>query len=590
MKYLVNIFKIFNKIIVYIKDINCYFQVNASFLSVMNLGIHYVYVEEFLDILLKVCPQEYEIIKNNSAIISEESYKKINSINEIKGGEFILCLHPTNKCNLSCRYCFRQFKDYSNHKLSYEVAKDAINYLIDEYAPNATKYIVDLSGSGEPLTNFELVKKIASFCDYKQNIIGKSVAVMFSTNAVDLSAEKKEYINNNLVVGVSLDGDQKTNDISRVDKNNNGTYSKVRDFLESNNRTFGVAVTITPVNQNVDEIYNHVYGLPNVDAISMRFVRMYDNSKYDFENFDVNELINHYELLCKNLIKNLKAKNYEYIKVLLRGNDFLGRYISKLMLQGYVNYFRCDAGKNRISIDYKGDIFACSVLQGYDEYKIGNIYSGLNEMKIKNFLEPNIFQSNVCKECWASFLCGGECYAVSYFKMKQFNNPYKKKCNLKKGLIKLSIGFVETIKDECPESFEYLLSFVTETWNYHVTDSAIWASIKILNYYGFKPTYIEISSIIKVKEYGVLPSAVLNYIKTYKKKVKAYRLNNIFDFCAIETPAISIINKVSLLSYQYVIINNLDDNYVYIETINDVKLHKVNKKTYLLDYSDIVIF
>lgn len=285
MKYLVNVFKIFNKIIVYIKDINYYFQVNASFLSVMNLGIHYVYVEEFLDILLKVCPQEYEIIKNNSAIISEESYKKINSINEIKGGEFILCLHPTNKCNLSCRYCFRQFKDYSKHKLSYEVAKDAINYLIDEYAPNATKYIVDLSGSGEPLTNFELVKKIALFCNDKQNIIGKSVAVMFSTNAVDLSAEKKEYINKNLVVGVSLDGDQKTNDISRVDNNNNGTYSKVRDFLEFNNRTFGIAVTITPVNQNVDEIYNHIYGLPNVDAISMRFVRMYDDSKYDFCKF-----------------------------------------------------------------------------------------------------------------------------------------------------------------------------------------------------------------------------------------------------------------------------------------------------------------
>ena len=82
----------------------------------------------------------------------------------------------------------------------------------------------------------------------------------------------------------------------------------------------------------------------------------------------------------------------------------------------------------------------------------------------------------------------------------------------------------------------------------------------------------------------------MNYIKTYNEKVKAYRLYNIFDFCAIETPAISIINKISSLSYQYVVIHHLDDNYVYIETINDVKLRKVNKKTYLLDYSDIVIF
>ena len=153
------VFRSLEKVYVYIKEIHYYFQAPDSFLKYIELGYHRTSVNSILGWVSENYTQKYEELSYLFEIRQIKQYSQIQSIKEINGGEFFLCLHPSNKCNLACKYCFRNQEGYSTSLLTYETAKKAIEYLIYTYAPNATKYLIDLSGSGEPLLNFPLIKK-----------------------------------------------------------------------------------------------------------------------------------------------------------------------------------------------------------------------------------------------------------------------------------------------------------------------------------------------------------------------------------------------------------------------------------------------
>lgn len=130
---------------------------------------------------------------------------------------------------------------------------------------------------------------------------------MFCSNFTLLTPEIVEYIDNDSIIfiGTSIDGDKITNDNNRVYANGKGTYDNVVKGLRAfKHKKLGLAVTITPLNQDVDLIYDHLYHLPNVDCISMNFIRCFNDSKYCYDNLDVKYLLKRYKLLCEKYIKN----------------------------------------------------------------------------------------------------------------------------------------------------------------------------------------------------------------------------------------------------------------------------------------------
>lgn len=368
MKLKVSVFEYLNQKVMYIQDVNYYFGIRDNF--DIKLGDYELSEEEVLNIAKENDPEEYEVFINTSI---EERLNKIKTydIEEIKEqssyGQFTLCLHPSRKCNLNCKYCFRESEYLGEQQLTFEVAKDAIDFLVDKYAPCASKYVVDLSGSGEPLLQIDLVKQIVDYCKQKRNEICKNIEVMFCTNLTLLTPEIVEYLDNEpaIILGTSIDGDRITNDNNRVYANDKGTYDDIVKGLKMfKNKKLGLAVTITPLNQDVDLIYDCLYHLPNVDCVSMKFIRCYDGSKYDFENFDVKYLISRYEKLCKKVLDELERKNFNYLLKLINGADILGNIIAQNLLRGIDIIYKCDAGKNRITVDSKGYIYSCSVMMG----------------------------------------------------------------------------------------------------------------------------------------------------------------------------------------------------------------------------------
>ena len=81
-----------------------------------------------------------------------------------------ISLHTSSQCNLNCTYCFKKVRDSKD--ITFDKSKKFIDMIIDEY-PNAGKYIVDPTGSGEPLLNKELLYQIGEYCKEKSNELKK---------------------------------------------------------------------------------------------------------------------------------------------------------------------------------------------------------------------------------------------------------------------------------------------------------------------------------------------------------------------------------------------------------------------------------
>lgn len=559
----VSVFERFNQKVMYLPDVNYYFAIKDN--SNIKLGEYKLCQEEIVTIVKENDLKEYEVFAVTSL---EERLSKIATYNiqKIKEtssrGLFTLCLHPSRKCNLNCKYCFKDSQYLGEEQLSFAIAKDAIDFVVNEYAPCASKYVVDLSGSGEPLLEIKLLKQIVDYCKQKRDEICKNIEVMFCTNLTLLTPEIVEYLDNEpvIILGVSIDGDRVTNDGNRVYANGKGTYDDIVKGLKMfKNKKLGLAVTITPLNQNVDSIYDCLYRLPNVDCISMKFIRNYDGSKYDFGRFDMRYMLSRYKNLCNRIFEELSNDNFDYLQKLVRGGDYFGGIIYSNMFKGTYKIYRCDAGKSRISVNSEGDIFACSVMNGNQDFSIGNIYEGIESRKQKKFEFVSVESLSTCQSCLIRNACGGECYTNSYLKNNSLYTPVDGMCILKKELNKLSMSFIEVLKRKHMNMYDKFADFVVEVGGYEVTPSEVWALLLYLKTQKVNYKYIEVVKFFK--DYSDPIEGILNYLRELDENTSIYKLT---DTQGIKIPAIAICNKVNMSNVNFVVVVDVQgDNIVF---------------------------
>ena len=74
-----------------------------------------------------------------------------------------ITLNVSNRCNLSCTYCFEHKKD--GEMMSFETAKLIVDKSYKLLPKN--KFTINFFG-GEPLTNWDMIKRLIDYIDQKQ--------------------------------------------------------------------------------------------------------------------------------------------------------------------------------------------------------------------------------------------------------------------------------------------------------------------------------------------------------------------------------------------------------------------------------------
>lgn len=312
-----------------------------------------------------------------------------------------LILKVTDGCNLRCKYCSIGEKSDHFNIMNVDTMKSAGDFAVKFAKEKNDNNINIILHGGEPtiirFTEYE------SFCEYLLKTY-KDILFKFSlqTNGYHFTEDFISFLKKyDINVGVSIDGNEKVHDKSRVDINGNGTFDKIKQniikLIENEICVSGLVVVTKD--------------LLKEDLSYLNFFNYYDI------NLKINPLLNYGEatndssmwLECGDYSEYLKKV---YLYMLENEIEIQINPISN-MLSAIINgsnmsdcAYKNECGKNFICVDYKGDIYPCGRFYDVTGSCLGNIKNTNNVLKYES--EE---LSDDCKQCKYMKWCYGGCNA-----------------------------------------------------------------------------------------------------------------------------------------------------------------------------------
>ncbi|MDR1101917.1 MAG: thioether cross-link-forming SCIFF peptide maturase [Clostridiales bacterium] len=335
-----------------------------------------------------------------------------------------LCLHIAHDCNLRCGYCFADKGEYGGARalMSFETAKKAIDFVVDHSAKRKN-IEVDFFG-GEPLMNFDVIRKTIKYAQTMGIINDKVFRFTLTTNGVLLDNKKMKYINENMSnLVLSLDGRREIHDKMRKTINGEGSYDVVVDKLVSaakmrGERDYYVRGTFTRDNLDFAKDVKHLAGL-GFKNISVEPVVGGQTSDYSLKHEDLPIIFDEYERLARDYVED----DYNFFHFML--TDEQPCAVKRIA--------GCGAGCEYIAVAPNGDIYPCHQFVGREEFFMGSVADGeLNRNISRRFAEVNVYSKPKCTECWAKFYCSGGCHANAFAFSGELDGVYEIGCELQK--------------------------------------------------------------------------------------------------------------------------------------------------------------
>ena len=300
----------------------------------------------------------------------------------------------TKDCQLACKYCYLVGKN-SKERMTWEVAKQAIDYILDYEEDFSEKSVIwDFIG-GEPFLEIDLIDRI---CDYLKTEMFRrdhhwfnSYRFSFSTNGINYHTDKvQEFIKKNkehLSIGITIDGTEKKHDLNRIykfrddnDQEERGSYHDVVRNIPLWQEQFpysGTKVTISSADiPYIKESVLHLYSLGihevNINCVFEAVWKEGDDKLFEEQLMQLADAI----------IDGGWYADYAC--------SFFSEHIGKPMDCKLQNGNWCGAGK-MLAIDAVGNFYPCTRFAQYSlrdkkAWIIGNIHDGIDKNKLRPFL------------------------------------------------------------------------------------------------------------------------------------------------------------------------------------------------------------
>lgn len=317
------------------------------------------------------------------------------------------------ECNLKCSYCYRRKERNGSIKKMPE-------YILEKFIKEFINYNYDASvlsfgwQGGEPLIAGLDFYKNAIKLENIHNIGNKQITNSIQTNGILIDEDwAKFFRDNNILVGISIDGPSEFHDFLRKDLSGNPTLKRVLrgiDFLRKYDVDFNILCVINRYNaKHAIKIYNFfkkndfrfIQLIPCIDYdYNSKGLTQYSVSPNDYANF-----------LCMILDEWVKDDDpYVYINII---DILLHSYIKENPPYCFFNK-NCD---KMLTLNYNGDIYTCDFFVD-NKWRLGNIKKDhlskiFGTSIIAKFRKEMYRISEDCKNCKWYFICHGGC--MRYF-------------------------------------------------------------------------------------------------------------------------------------------------------------------------------
>jgi len=396
----------------------------------------FLYVSKYLDFVLIYVPYKHrffrfsnEEIKNlkklnkefliKNRIFVEKDYKEKfvknyrEIIKKIKPELNLMYILLTDSCNFRCPYCFIQnnYKDKKRNFLNLKTAEKAIDYFFKNSKSKEKKIIFY---GGEPLLNEKVlihsIKKIRKY--------SKVVYIGINTNGSIYNKKLSSILKkNNVIVSISLDGFEKINDKTRLDKIYKGSSKRIIQNIDKYIKDgVNVSLSITINKYNIDylpAISKWVFiRFPKIKSVgfNLPLQNLKGNNLFVDSEYCAFQLYNSYRILRnKGIYEDRVLRRLKYI---VEEKPYLKD---------------CGACGNQIVIHPKGLVGPCHGFAGSMNYFNSNL-NNLDFYKDKVFKKWNLLSPINKKECIKRncpfiLICGNSCPYYSKITTNSLNKP-----------------------------------------------------------------------------------------------------------------------------------------------------------------------
>lgn len=349
-----------------------------------------------------------------------------------------ICLNVAHDCNLRCKYCFAGKGEYNcgeRDLMSLEVGKKAFDYLV---ANSGTRknLEVDFFG-GEPLMNFEVVKQLTEYAKKLKEKTGKNIRLTLTTNGVLLNDEVIDFANKEMEnVVLSLDGRKEINDKMRPAPNGKGSYDiivpKFKKLVHKRgDKTYYMRGTYTSHNLDFAKDILHYADL-GFNELSIEPVVCNPSEEYAIKKEHLPQIFEQYDILANEMLKRDEYGNgFTFYHYMIDLNH--GPCIAKLIAG-------CGVGLEYLAITPNGDIYPCHQFVGEEEFKLGNVETGIVNTEIQDkFRSNHLYEKEECANCFAKFFCSGGCCANAYHANGDIGGVYEIGCEMQRHRVECAV-------------------------------------------------------------------------------------------------------------------------------------------------------
>ena len=388
---------------------------------------------------LSLCYDEVTSLASAGKLFTEDKFEPMADTLKKKTAGVVkaLCLHIAHTCNLNCAYCFASQGKYHGERavMSFETGKRALDFLI-ENSGTRKNLEVDFFG-GEPLMNFEVVKKLVAYARSVEKEHNKNFRFTLTTNGLLIDDDVIEFANKEMSnVVLSLDGRQEIHDAYRVDYAGNGSYDRIvpkfQKLVEARGgKNYYMRGTFTHRNPDFMKDIEAMLDL-GFTELSMEPVvcAAGDPAELTAEDFPI--VCEQYERLAEKMIERDKEGRpftfYHYM-IDLTGGPCIYKRISG-----------CGSGTEYMAVTPWGDLYPCHQFVGEEKFRLGDIYTGVTNVAVQDeFRACNVYTREECRGCWARLYCSGGCAANAYHATGSVSGVYKYGCELFKKRMECAI-------------------------------------------------------------------------------------------------------------------------------------------------------
>lgn len=312
-------------------------------------------------------------------------------------------LHVTNKCNLSCPYCY---VNKTPDAMNMECGRQAVAAVFRSAVANNFHRVKLKYAGGEATLNFHTVLILHDYARQLANEYGLELEGVVLSNGVALTNPMIAAMQaRDIKLMISLDGVDEYHDFQRPFANGRGSFEYVERALDRlSDHNFKPSICITVSNRNLG-------GLPKVVDYVLR-----RELPFTLNFYRENECSTSFADLAysdERLIGAMKAA-FAVIEENPPPYSLLGVLVDRARLD-MLHDRPCGVGHSYLVIDHHGGVAKCQmeIEQAITDVSVADPLRAIREDK-RGVQNISVEEKEGCRQCTWRYWCAGGCPALTY--------------------------------------------------------------------------------------------------------------------------------------------------------------------------------